>query len=188
MLKVRVKIDHIQDLHAARYCAGMGVEFLGFSLDTANLLSLEQYLEIRAWLAGVKWVINVYEIDQVVDYKDHVDALELSSESHIELCNTYGLPLFYRFKPKDKSTFQIYYDRYVKYVEGFLIDLDSQDLEDLASLKFLTEHDKVFLTGRFSSDEVKYMIENTDIGGLSLQLGKGDNLESLVNILEYLDT
>jgi phosphoribosylanthranilate isomerase len=49
-LAARVKVTGVQDLSNARYCAGMGVEMLGFPVDN---LSHEKYSEITGWLTGV---------------------------------------------------------------------------------------------------------------------------------------
>jgi hypothetical protein len=52
MLKTKVKVSSIENLSDARYCAGMGVEWLGFPLA----MPLEKFAEIRNWLAGVQIV------------------------------------------------------------------------------------------------------------------------------------
>ncbi|GAA4454001.1 hypothetical protein GCM10023189_19920 [Nibrella saemangeumensis] len=57
-LKTLVKISNVTNLSDARYCAGMGVDMLGFSMDA----DAEQYVEpakfqeIRSWVAGVQIV------------------------------------------------------------------------------------------------------------------------------------
>lgn len=53
MLKTLVKISNISNLSDARYCAGMGVELLGFSMDN---LAIGRFTEIRNWVAGVQIV------------------------------------------------------------------------------------------------------------------------------------
>ncbi|MFM1835376.1 MAG: hypothetical protein RJA04_63, partial [Bacteroidota bacterium] len=49
MLKTLVKVSAITNLSDARYCAGMGVDLLGFPLGK---ISIDQFTEIRNWLAG----------------------------------------------------------------------------------------------------------------------------------------
>lgn len=57
-LKTLVKISNVTNLSDARYCAGMGVDMLGFSMDA----DAEQYVEpakfqeIRSWVAGIQIV------------------------------------------------------------------------------------------------------------------------------------
>jgi len=62
-LQTTVKVGNITNLSDARYCAGMGVELLGFSIDEASsqYVDLKKYQEIRAWVAGVQIVAETRE-------------------------------------------------------------------------------------------------------------------------------
>ena len=44
MLKTIVKVSEVNNLSDARYCAGMGVEYIGFSMDN---VPFEKYKEMR---------------------------------------------------------------------------------------------------------------------------------------------
>lgn len=57
-LKTFVKVGNISNLSDARYCAGMGVDLLGFCLDpTSNAhLTAESYKEIVGWISGPQLV------------------------------------------------------------------------------------------------------------------------------------
>lgn len=65
MLKTFVKISNVTNLSDARYCAGMGVDMLGFSVDEASeyYITPKKYAEIRAWIAGIKLVAESAETD-----------------------------------------------------------------------------------------------------------------------------
>ncbi|WP_128544955.1 N-(5'-phosphoribosyl)anthranilate isomerase [Larkinella soli] len=54
-LRTTVKISNVTNLSDARYCAGMGVDLLGFSMDagTEQYVAPEKFNEIRSWVAGV---------------------------------------------------------------------------------------------------------------------------------------
>lgn len=58
MLKYPVYVRSVTNLSDARYCAGMGVDLLGFCLDESQLdyVSAELVQGILGWTAGVKWV------------------------------------------------------------------------------------------------------------------------------------
>jgi len=83
-LKTLVKVGNITNLSDARYCAGMGVEMLGFNVveDTPHYISPASYQEIRGWLSGPLVVAELYAanaktINNVLgDY--HPDLFELS--------------------------------------------------------------------------------------------------------------
>src|SRR3954471_11542104 len=57
-LKTLVKASEVNNLSDARYCAGMGVEMLGFCLDENHpkFIELARLREISVWVSGVKTV------------------------------------------------------------------------------------------------------------------------------------
>src|SRR5688500_13658444 len=65
-LKTLVKVGNISNLSDARYCAGMGVDLLGFNVieGQPNHLSARLYQEIRGWISGPKVVAEIYGIDK----------------------------------------------------------------------------------------------------------------------------
>ncbi|KAA3625693.1 MAG: hypothetical protein DWQ02_21265 [Bacteroidetes bacterium] len=58
MLKTKVKASSITNLTDARYFAAMGVEWLGFNLNSkeADVISTENFKEIEEWVEGVQIV------------------------------------------------------------------------------------------------------------------------------------
>jgi phosphoribosylanthranilate isomerase len=58
-LKTKVKVGNINSLSSARYCAGMGVDFLGFSIGNAGLNPVE-YKEIIEWVSGPQYVLEAH--------------------------------------------------------------------------------------------------------------------------------
>lgn len=59
-----VKVGNITHLSDARYCAGMGVDLLGFSVieGQENYISPKQFQEIRGWISGPGVVAQLYGI------------------------------------------------------------------------------------------------------------------------------
>ncbi len=57
-LKTLVKISNVTNLSDARYCAGMGVDMLGFSMDSdsPDYVDPAKFTEMRSWVAGVQIV------------------------------------------------------------------------------------------------------------------------------------
>lgn len=59
-LKTKVLVGNITNLSDARYCAGMGVDLLGFPVgEGANQISLSTFLEISEWVAGPSYAIEL---------------------------------------------------------------------------------------------------------------------------------
>lgn len=61
-LKTKVKVGGINNLSEARYCAGMGVDLLGFSVGKDGL-DPTVYKQIIEWLAGPEFVLEVNASD-----------------------------------------------------------------------------------------------------------------------------
>jgi phosphoribosylanthranilate isomerase len=69
-LRTFVKVSSISNLSDARYCAGMGVDLLGFCAieNEENYIKPARFQEIRGWVTGPKIVAEVYglkEADQI---------------------------------------------------------------------------------------------------------------------------
>jgi phosphoribosylanthranilate isomerase len=59
MLKIKVKVGKITNLSDARYCAGMGVDMLGFSVGGVHdSMDPKKFKEITDWVSGPDFVIE----------------------------------------------------------------------------------------------------------------------------------
>ncbi len=101
-LKTVVKVGSITNLSDARYCAGMGVDFLGFRAveGQENYLPPKKYQEIRGWITGPQTVAEVYGLTEAAqldvlleDYKP--DYLEMGM-AELNLFATLPLPVILR--------------------------------------------------------------------------------------------
>lgn len=70
-LKAKVKVGRVTNLSEARYCAGMGVDMLGFPVG-AEGLKPEQYKQMIEWVAGPEFVLEAHRF-QSLDLKDITD-------------------------------------------------------------------------------------------------------------------
>ncbi|MFZ1806860.1 MAG: hypothetical protein WAU36_06555 [Cyclobacteriaceae bacterium] len=58
-LKTKVKVGNITNLSDARYCAGMGVDLLGFPIGNATgQISFNTFIEIAEWVAGPAFILE----------------------------------------------------------------------------------------------------------------------------------
>ncbi len=55
-LKTKVKAGNITNLSDARYCAGMGVDWLGFP---AKAIDAKTFAEITGWVSGPQFVLEI---------------------------------------------------------------------------------------------------------------------------------
>ena len=86
-LRTFVKVGNVTNLTDARYCAGMGVDLLGFPAieNTANYMAPKTFQEIRGWITGPQIVAEVYgltsasQLDAVLEnYRPDLIELSLS--------------------------------------------------------------------------------------------------------------
>ncbi|MBE9460517.1 hypothetical protein ACFP1I_02595 [Dyadobacter subterraneus] len=134
MLSRTVKISNVTNLSDARYCAGMGVEMLGFSIDedSPNYISPKKFEEICSWLAGVQLVAETSQTDPelllkaLADYPVHFVQVE-SPGLLTYLQSELSLPLILRVSVDTYDTDDIFsiFSRYGDTVAYFLLESDA---------------------------------------------------------------
>jgi len=104
-LKAYVKVGTLSNLGDVRYCAGMGVDMIGFQVipGQPDYLEASRFQEIRGWVSGPLFVAEIYGLrdTSVVEtllenYKP--DYLELGVDE-VLLLETYPLPYILRLLP-----------------------------------------------------------------------------------------
>lgn len=106
-LKALVKVGNITNLSDARYCAGMGVELLGFVVidDRENFINAKTYQEIRGWLSGVSVVAEAYGLTSSLSaaiLENYVpDFIELSATDLAHLPGENETPLIVSVNNQD---------------------------------------------------------------------------------------
>jgi phosphoribosylanthranilate isomerase len=75
-LKTKVMVSHITSLSEARYCAGMGVDFLGFPFWYDYKDDFKQFIDISTWISGPSFVIECLGKDNL----DRVLAEKIAAE------------------------------------------------------------------------------------------------------------
>lgn len=79
MIQIPVKVSGITSLTDARYCAGMGVQFLGIQFDSESGSAIPplEFQSIKAWIEGIDWV-GEYSGDSVEEVKKLSTEYDLS--------------------------------------------------------------------------------------------------------------
>jgi phosphoribosylanthranilate isomerase len=113
-LQTLVKISGVTTLSDARYCAGMGVEMLGFSMDTdaPDYVDPARFAEIRGWVAGVQIVGETRATDpahiQTLLDTYQPDLLQLDADSiRSQSLSQFTLPIIVRVDITGQSYHQI---------------------------------------------------------------------------------
>ena len=98
-LKTLVKVSHLSNLSDARYCAGMGVEMLGFRVveGSDSYMAPEVFRDIRGWISGPRIIAELYGITGKTDITSIIQAyapdyFELSYEEYERMASSLSLP------------------------------------------------------------------------------------------------
>lgn len=157
--KVYVSTNNLTD---ARYCAGMGVDFIEFIVDPTHPESLakETYLGISQWIEGVNFVGYFSSADKLIDTCTELNLTTICSHD-IKVLNTAD-------------------NQYKKILKVNLTSLDSSIVSDLTKLKdkvdfFYLESDNISELNSFD------FLNNTD---LPILLGFGFNDSTVLDLIE----
>src|ERR1044071_6406214 len=66
-LKAKVKVGRVTNLSEARYCAGMGVDMLGFPVGVEGIKP-EEYRRMIEWIAGPELVLEAHYLKTDLNY------------------------------------------------------------------------------------------------------------------------
>lgn len=197
-LSTFVKISNVSSLSDARYCAGMGVDILGFNIDPSSesYLSPADFKEITDWISGVQFAGEFHSSDlnaikgAMKEYQ--LDYVEVSVIDLVEPLALLGKPIIFvvqvnnsEEKAKLKSTLS-YLDELAKVV---VIKTKNQDLH--------VELDELmaFYNGNLKLVKGFQVIAHEDIGnfpGLELEATKEEkpglkDYGEIMDLLEVLD-
>jgi phosphoribosylanthranilate isomerase len=173
-LKTLVAVNNINNLSDARYCAGMGVDILGFCLteDKPGYMSPTAIKEIAGWVSGVK--IAGEFLDEPIDIIN--DLVDVCGLHLVQLNELYLLDDISRIK--------------VPVIQRVVINKDTDETELVDSLRLYQNKVRYFLittddfTGidetnsRFLADLAKQFL---------ILLGFGITKEGVLNILEEVN-
>ncbi|GAB3936231.1 N-(5'-phosphoribosyl)anthranilate isomerase [Larkinella terrae] len=204
-LQTIVKISNVTNLSDARYCAGMGVDLLGFSMDenSEQYVAPEKFKEIRSWVAGVHTVgetasIDVVEIERLLElYQPEVLQIEESAllpyistfDCRVILKADLSLMTLDQLEALFSSVQSDQIDYYLLESKG-AINLD-EDLKTV--LKNLAGEYPVLLGIGFTTDTIHELLAELPIQGIALTGGDEDRPGSrefgeLMEMLETLET
>jgi phosphoribosylanthranilate isomerase len=195
MLKTQVKVSSIANLSDARYCAGMGVDWLGFPLQE---ISLERFTEIRNWLAGVQ-IVGEFTKASADQIKEMVaiyqpDVIEIDSSVSLVAIQEIATPKILRVNI-DSDNLPAIFTASAPYVIHFLLVGDTPDsLTGMeASVEIWAAQYSIILGLEIPDDDLEEWVEQSSIQGIGLVAGQEDrpgfrDFTDLMTILEKLET
>jgi phosphoribosylanthranilate isomerase len=195
MLKTQVKVSSIANLSDARYCAGMGVEWLGFPLQE---ITVEKFTEIRNWLAGVQIVgeFTKATADQVREAVTtyQPDVIEFDSSVSLVAIQSIDVSKILRVNI-DTDNLPAIFAASAPYVSHFLLVGDSADslIGMEASIEIWAAQYPIIVGLDIPESDLDEWVEQSSIQGIGLVAGEEDrpgfrDFTDLMTILEKLET
>jgi phosphoribosylanthranilate isomerase len=201
-LKTFVKINAVTNLSDARYCAGMAVDLLGFSLnpESSKFVHPDQFREITGWIAGPEFVAEFSSsgnpnIQTILKDYPGVSWIEFDRIEDLESLEGRGFGLIYKMDLEEVRRMEesvaeiltaagIYF--HVTSTEEHLNE------DDLMAIRKLSEKCKVILGSGITPANVNDFLENLGITGIALSGGDEikpglKDFDELSEILEALE-
>lgn len=203
-LKTFVKISEVNNLSDARYCAGMTVDLMGFSLEenSDSYVSPANFMELTGWVSGVDFVGEFGNATEEYIKKN----LSEYDIQYIQTDNPAILPQFEDFEHKLILRFDVdaiknadevaeIMNSTQSYVSSFLfesvkgIQYKSHILDQVLEL---SKQYPIILGFNINDSNVLELVENNNIKGIALKGGEEirpgfKDFDELADILETLE-
>ena len=193
MLKTNVILSRGTNLSDARYAAGMGVNYIGFSInpENAEYVTVDQVKTISDWLSGVSFIgdvgdslmSNVEEYGStyiqisnallIDDLDEPILSLDLTTDNKSEVINTL--------------------QTYSASVLFFIVNVDAEAFSSLQpQLKELCNNYQIYISTEFDSQKLALVLSEIKPTGIVLYGSNEEkpgfsNYDGIAEILEQLD-
>jgi len=200
-LKTLVKVSGVTNLSDARYCAGMGVELIGFGLDENHpkFIELAKLREISVWISGIK-VVGEFNGDNLdnVNYLSHeipLDFVQLNHLPHLEILNHIKNPIILKIDiEKDKlAEIEETMKKYAGNIAFFLLESNTCSIPDIQNvLANWCKTYNIILSFGITGESLPIVLEKINPKGIGLHGGHEikpglKDFEHLADILELLE-
>jgi len=200
-LNTTVKVGSISNLSDARYCAGMGVQYLGFSLDShkAEYVDPPTLQSIREWVVGPEIVGELSGLDpayiQNTARQYDIDCLEIDHPGVVDRLDTLKLPLILKLdisEFQNSGELQEVLTRTQNKVIYFILERSASSGIKIEEILELAAHFKIMTGFSIHKDSLHSWLDGTEIFGISLK-GETETIpgfkdyDSLAEILEKIE-
>lgn len=195
MLRLPVKVNSITNLTDARFCAGMGVEMLGFSMSEKHErhIKTEKANGITGWLSGVKVVSECYfgeKTDILIETAKGISAEVIEIDAIMYKPNSIpDFNLILRLSVSEWETVNAVLP------ENALLHLmlEKADLENISAIQEICESQSTLLNvSKLDLALVDNLLLKVSAYGISIDGGNEispgiSDFDHLAEVLEYLE-
>jgi len=203
-LKTFVKISNVNNLSDARYCAGMYVNVMGFSLEeqNENYVTPQKFKEITDWISGVEFVAEFQSthperiLTALQEYEDFT-FIQIEEEAHLQMLMNTNYGLIWKTKINEIADFDYYIGKAKSLKEGgivLLLDSDQLklDLDVIKKIDQLSRFCDVLVGFDIHPDNVDKLLNGSMAKGIALKGGNEikpgfKDFDELGDILEILE-
>lgn len=198
-LKIKVKISAVNNLSDARYCAGMGVSYLGFDLNEQSdrYIARDEYEAIMGWVSGVERVVEVdtlgYEniTETIQNYS--FDYIQCSEDQLDKLKANYLRKIFLKLdfeNCESRDDVKGLLDQYSEIATCFIYSSPSDRLFD--EVVSVSQHYPLLVGSGIGAENIAALVSE---GIYGIEMRGGDEIspgykdyDELADILELLET
>lgn len=189
-LKLSVIIGDVTNLSDARYAAGMGVDYIGFNIDTGsdNYVTAQKFNEITNWISGVGIIgeIGANSPSNKEEYSSYIsesiDITQLDAESVLRI---EGKELAFTEISKllESSSNVLFY----------ILDLSTDQIEnDITELTELCAKWPIYISTDFNHEILEKIIGDVKPTGIEIKGGIEDqpgfkDYDGIADVLEWLE-
>ena len=193
MLKTKVILSSVTNLSDARYAAGMGVNYVGFSINPADAryLTVEQAKNISTWLSGVSIIGEVGS--------SPTNEMEAYGLSHFQTDNVSAIDdlrepiLTLDINTTNSEQIISIIDKHSAGVDFFILNIEANQLSALHSqLEKLCATHRIFISTEFDTKNLAFVLSNIKPAGIVL-FGSNEekpglsSYDGIADILEQLE-
>jgi phosphoribosylanthranilate isomerase len=202
-LKTFVKISNISNLSDARYCAGMGVDVLGFRLDPFDPASIDpaRFKGITEWVSGVGFAGEFYQSNADViaqtSAKYNLSYLQIQPAALTEQIVGLNIPIIISLNLDDypeMNRLKEYMQRTSHVVEFFLVSSGKNEWEvpELDNIIGLTKEFPILMGYGITKHNVNQIIDTLHVKGIAMEGGEEvqpgfKDYDELMDILEEIE-
>ena len=199
-LNTIVKVGGISNLSDARYCAGMGVQYLGFTLDSSKpeYVKPSTFRTIKEWVVGPRIVGELSTPDlesilQIVESYD-IDCLEITHPEILEVMEALDMPVILKLDISAFSNAGALRETLVKSRDKVIFVILEKSSNSTIRETELIEMARDFklMVGFINKNNLSVWLEGTDIYGIALKGGIETtagfkDYDALADVLEALE-
>jgi len=204
-LKTFVKISNVNNLSDARYCSGMYVNLMGFSLEKNNeyYVTPTAFKEITDWLSGLEYVAEFSNShpDNILEAMAQYDGfsyIQIAERLHLPMLKNTSYSLIFKYTLEKAEDLDDLLDLAPTLRENdILLNLESDTSMEITGeiqkeIKKIAAKCELLLGFGFDDKNVDQLLDTIPLKGISMKAGHEikpgiKDFDEMADILEALE-